>query len=95
MYLSLSLSLWLCFFFGQVMLSPQGSPPLRKKSDQMSQRSSLKDRSLNVFFKCICHCLCHRLSVGQVMFSHDPHHLCEVLVWYARLEGSEFRTVSQ
>ena len=70
-----------------------GEPPPQKKSDQMSQRSSLKDRSLNVFSKCLCHwhwhsiCLCRCLFVGQFMFSHYLHQFCMVSVWSGRPEG--------
>ena len=71
MYLSLSLSLslylsWsLSFCWSGHVFSSLWS--------NVSKVKSLKDRSLKVFSKCICHCLCLCLSscpfVGQVRFS--------------------------
>ena len=51
----------------------------------VSKAKSLKDCSLKVFFKCICHChclsicLCIRsyLFVGQVMFSHHSDQMSQ------------------
>ena len=54
-----------------------------------SKVKSLKDRSLKVFSKCICH------FVSHVMFSHDPHQFCEVGVWSGRLECFESNTISE
>ena len=63
---------------------------------------SLKDCSLKVFSKChclclclcicLCICLCRCVFVGQVMFLHDPHQFCKVLIWSGRLEGFESNT---
>ena len=46
----------------------------------VSKVTSLWDRPLKVFLKCICHCLCLRicLFVGQVMFPHHSNRLSQV-----------------
>ena len=65
----------------------------------MSKKKSLKDCSLKVFSKCICHCLCiclrRCLFVGQVMFSYDPNQFCRVSDWSGRPEGFESTTMSE
>ena len=49
----------------------------------VSKAKSLKDCSLKVFFKCICHCLCICLClrccffVGQIMFSHHSDQMSQ------------------
>ena len=53
----------------------------RKNCETVSKVKSLKDHSLKVLSKCICHglCICIRccLFVGQVMFSHHPDQMSQ------------------
>ena len=82
LYLSLSSSLYFCWP-GHVFSSLWSN---------VSKVKSLKDCSLKVFSKChclclcLCICLCRCVFVGQVMFLHDPHQFCKVLIWSGRLK---------
>ena len=63
--LSLSLSLWLSFCWsGHVFSSPWSN---------VSKVKSLKDCSLKVFSKCICHCLCICLCSLSLSFCWSGH----------------------
>ena len=83
MYLSLSLSLCLSFCWSSLVFSSLWW--------NVSKVNSLKDWSLKVFSKCLCHwlclchchchchylCGCHCLFVGQFMFYHHSHQMSQ------------------